>query len=119
MFKNKIRILGFFVILIKKDVIWSQNLKTINQSMKKVLTLMAVVGMSAAFVSCGPSKEEMERRDQAKRDSIAAVEKAKQDSIAEAAADADRLEQEANMQRMADSTRVADSLANASKGKKR
>jgi hypothetical protein len=87
--------------------------------MKKVLSLIAVVAMTAAFVACGPSKEEMERREQAKHDSIAAVEKAKQDSIAEAAADADRLEQEAKMQQMADSARVADSLANAPKGKKK
>jgi ABC-type uncharacterized transport system auxiliary subunit len=87
--------------------------------MKKVLSLIAVAAMTTAFVACGPSKEEMEKHEQAKQDSIAAVEKAKQDSIAAAAAEADRMAQEANMQRVADSTRVADSLATKKGGKKK
>ena len=89
--------------------------------MKKVLSLIAVAAMTTAFVACGPSKEEMEKREQAKQDSIAAVEKAKQDSIAAAAAESDRMAQEANMQRVADSTRMADSVAATSKkgGKKK
>jgi len=88
--------------------------------MKKVLSLIAVAAMTTAFVACGPSKEEMEKREQAKQDSIAAVEKAKQDSIAAAAAESDRMAQEANMQRVADSTRMADSIAASSKhGKKK
>ncbi len=87
--------------------------------MKKVLSLIAVAAMTTAFVACGPSKEEMEKRKQAQEDSIAAVEKAKQDSIAAAAAEADRMAQEANMQRVADSTRMADSIAATSKGKKK
>lgn len=88
--------------------------------MKKVLSIIAVAAMSTAFVACGPSKEEMEKREQEKQDSIAAVEKAKQDSIAAAAAEAEKMAMEANAQRIADSTRVADSLAAASKkgGKK-
>ena len=86
--------------------------------MKKVFSMIAVAAVTTAFVACGPSKEEMEKREQAKQDSIAAVEKAKQDSIAAAAAEAERMA-EANAQRIADSTRMADSMANASKGGKK
>jgi hypothetical protein len=86
--------------------------------MKKVLSMIAVAAVSAAFVACGPSKEELEKREQAKQDSIAAVEKQKQDSIAAAAAEAERMA-EANAQHMADSTRMADSVAAASKGGKK
>ena len=50
--------------------------------MKKVLSIIAIAAMSTAFVSCGQSKEEMEKRKQLQEDSIAAVEKAKQDSAA-------------------------------------
>ena len=50
--------------------------------MKKVLSIIAVAALSTAFVACGPSKEEIEKREKEKSDSIAAVEKAKQDSIA-------------------------------------
>jgi hypothetical protein len=87
--------------------------------MKKVLSLIAVAAMSTAFVACGPSKEEMEKREQLKQDSIAAVEKAKQDSIAAAAAEAEKMQMEANAARMADSTRMADSMANSKKGGKK
>jgi len=86
--------------------------------MKKVFSIVAVAALSAAFVACGPSKEEMEKIEQAKQDSIAAVEKAKQDSIAAAEAELAKAA-EAAMQAKADSTRVADSLAAASKGKKK
>jgi hypothetical protein len=87
--------------------------------MKKVLSMIAVAAMTTAFVACGPSKEEMEKREQAKQDSIAAVEKQKQDSIAAAAVEAERIAEE-NNRRIADSTRMADSVAAASKkgGKK-
>ena len=87
--------------------------------MKKVLSMIAVAAFATAFVACGPSKEEMERREQEKQDSIAAVEKNKQDSIAAAALEQERIANEAAQQRMMDSTRVADSLAAASKGKKK
>ena len=87
--------------------------------MKKVLSLIAVAAMSTAFVACGPSKEEMEKREQAKQDSIAAVEKAKQDSIAAAAAAAEAQAAEMNAKRVADSTRMADSMAMAKKGGKK
>lgn len=88
--------------------------------MKKVLSIVAVAAMTTAFVACGPSKEEIEKREQAKQDSIAAVEQAKQDSIAAAAAEAEKMAAEANAKRIADSTHVADSIAAASKkgGKK-
>ncbi|MDI9342379.1 MAG: hypothetical protein QM534_17535 [Sediminibacterium sp.] len=56
--------------------------------MKKVFSIIAVAALSAAFVACGPSKEEIEAREKAKADSIAAVEKAKADSIAAAEAEA-------------------------------
>ncbi len=88
--------------------------------MKKVLSIIAVAALSTAFVSCGPSKEEMEKREKEKSDSIAAVEKAKQDSIAAAEAENARMAEEAaNMEKMRmDSARVADSLAKAKGGKK-
>jgi len=87
--------------------------------MKKVLSIVAIVAVSAAFVACGQSKEEMEKHEQAKQDSIAAVEKAKQDSIAAAAAEAEKMAAEAHATHMADSTRMADSVAAASKGGKK
>lgn len=87
--------------------------------MKKVLSIIAVAAMTTAFVACGPSKEEMEKREQLKQDSIAAVEKAKQDSVAAAAAEAEKMAMEANAMRIADSTRVADSLAATHKGGKK
>jgi hypothetical protein len=87
--------------------------------MKKILSVIAVAAMTTAFVACGPSKEEMEKREQARQDSVAQVEKAKQDSIAAAQAESDRMAMEANQKRMADSTHMADSLAKASKGGKK
>ena len=87
--------------------------------MKKVLSLIAVAAMTTAFVACGPSKEEMEKAEKLKQDSIAAVEQAKQDSTAAAAAAAEEAAA-AEAKRVADSTRMADSVAMASKkgGKK-
>jgi hypothetical protein len=49
--------------------------------MKKLFTLFLVAGMFS-FLACGPSAEEKAAIEKAKQDSIAAVEKAKQDSIA-------------------------------------
>lgn len=89
------------------------------EKMKKVLSIVAILATSAVFVACGPSKEEMEKHEQAKQDSIAAVEKAKQDSIAASAAEAEKMAAEANATRIADSTRVADSLAATKKGGKK
>jgi hypothetical protein len=89
--------------------------------MKKVLSIVAVAALTAAFVACGPSKEEIEAREKAKADSIAAVEKAKQDSIAAAEAEAAKAAEAAAAaeKAKADSTRVADSLASAKGGKKK
>ncbi len=80
--------------------------------MKKVLSILTVAAITATFVACGPSKEEMEAKEKAKNDSIAAVEKTKQDSIAAAEAEMAKVA-EANSARIADSTRVADSTAAA------
>jgi len=88
--------------------------------MKKVLSIIAVAAITTAFVACGPSKEEMEKRDQMKQDSIAAVEKAKQDSMAAAVAEQEKMAQEAAEKMKQDSIHMADSMAMASKkgGKK-
>lgn len=84
--------------------------------MKKVLSIVTLAAMTAAFVACGPSKEEMEAAEKHKADSIAAVEKQKADSIAAAEAEAAKAA-EANAARIADSTKMADSLAKASEAK--
>lgn len=88
--------------------------------MKKVLSIIAVAAMTTAFVACGPSKEEMEKTEQHKQDSIAQVEKAKQDSMAAAVAEQEKMAQEAAEKMKQDSIRMADSVALASKkgGKK-
>ncbi len=91
----------------------------LKRKMKKVLSIVAVAALSAAFVACGPSKEEIEAREKAKADSIAAVEKAQQDSIAAAEAEAAKVAEEAAAKAKADSARVADSLAAATKGGKK
>jgi uncharacterized protein (DUF2147 family) len=85
--------------------------------MKKVLSLVVLGGMFA-FYACGPSAEEKAKMEQAKQDSIAAVE-ASNKAASEAAA------QQAMMQAKADSTAKADSVAKAAvmtkapKGKKK
>ena len=38
--------------------------------MKKVLSIVAVAALSAAFVACGPSKEEIEAKEKAKGNKI-------------------------------------------------
>jgi len=87
--------------------------------MKKVLSIIAVAAMTTAFVACGPSKEEIEKRDQMKQDSIAAVEKAKQDSMAAAVAEQEKAAAEAAEKMKQDSIHMADSLANLKKGGKK
>lgn len=85
--------------------------------MKKTLTLLALAGMFA-FSSCGPSKEELEKKEQARKDSIAkdsadkaaataAKQKAYDDSVA-----AVQMKEKARQ----DSIRMADSIASAKKG---
>lgn len=88
--------------------------------MKKVLSIIAVAALSTAFVSCGPSKEEMEKREKERTDSIAAADKIKQDSIAAVEAENARMAEEAAAaeKMKADSIRMADSLAKIKGGKK-
>ena len=88
--------------------------------MKKVLSIVAVAALSAAFVSCGPSKEEMEARAKVVEDSTAAVAQVQADSLAKVAADAEAAMMAMNAH-IADSTmqaHVADSLAQLKGGKK-
>ena len=51
-------------------------IKITNKKMKKLFTLVAVAGMFT-FFACGPSAEEKAAMEKAKQDSIAAVEAAK------------------------------------------
>jgi hypothetical protein len=88
--------------------------------MKKVLSIVAVAALSVAFVSCGPSKEELAAKAKAQEDSIAAVAQMAADSLAKVQADAEAA-MTAAAAHVADSTRaafVADSLAHLKGGKK-
>jgi hypothetical protein len=61
---------------IKKYYTFAQILiKITNKTMKKLFTLVAVASISA-LVACGPSAEEKAAMEKAKQDSIAAVEAA-------------------------------------------
>jgi len=88
--------------------------------MKKVFTLIAIAAVTATFVACGPSKEDLEKAEKAKQDSIAMA-----DSIANADAAAKLAEQaKADSvamveQAKADSTRIADSIAALKPAKKK
>ena len=48
--------------------------------MKKTLSIFALAGITLVS-ACGPSAEELAKKEQATKDSIAAVEKARQDSL--------------------------------------
>ncbi len=89
--------------------------------MKKVLSIIAVAALSATFVACGPSKEEIEAKEKLKADSIAAVDKMKQDSIAAIEAEAAKAAEMAAAaeKAKADSIHMADSLAHLKGGKKK
>lgn len=87
--------------------------------MKKVLSIVAVAALSAAFVSCGPSKEEMAAKQKQTEDSIAAVAQAQADSLAKVAEAEMAAAAEAMAKVAADSTRMADSLAAHAKGGKK
>ena len=87
--------------------------------MKKVLSIVAVAALSGAFVSCGPSKEEIEAREKAKADSVAAVAQAQADSLAKVAEAEAAAAQEAAAKHTQDSIHMADSLAAAAKGGKK
>ena len=85
--------------------------------MKKVLSILAVAALSAAFVSCGPSKEEMEKRAKEVSDSTAAIAQHETDSLAAVAAEAEAAAAAAATH-ATDSTRAAfvtDSTAHAGK----
>ena len=87
--------------------------------MKKVLSLIAIVAISATFVACGPSKEDMEKAEKAKQDSIAIADStANADAAAklaeQAIADSTAMAEQAK----ADATRIADSIAALKPGKK-
>jgi hypothetical protein len=112
----------FFVFVIKKMIILRLNLNQKNTNkMKKVLSIVAVAALSTSlFVACGPSKEEIEARKKVVDDSVAAVQKQQQDSLAAVEAENTRMQEAAAAaeKAKADSTRVADSLAHAKPGKK-
>src|SRR5258706_11668799 len=61
--------------------------------MKKLLSI-ALVAAIATLVSCGPSAEEKAKMEQAKQDSIAAVQKTHDDSVAAANAAAEKAKQD-------------------------
>lgn len=87
--------------------------------MKKIL-YSAVIITSVMAIGCGPSAEEVAKREQALKDSIAKIEmeakeKAKQDSIAKAEADAKAAEMEKMKQ---DSIAKAEEEAKAKKSEK-
>ncbi len=66
------------VISLQNQIIHSNLIK-----MKKVLSILLVVGM-ASMISCGPSAEEKAAAEKAIQDSIANVEKMYADSVAAA-----------------------------------
>lgn len=79
--------------------------------------MLLAVAVTVAFYACGPSAEEKAKRDQEIKDSIAAVEKAKQDSIDAAAAAAAEAAAKAEQARM-DSLRQ-DSIMKAEEAAKK
>lgn len=52
--------------------------------MEKVVSIVAVAALSVVFVSCGPSKDELEAHEKAKADSVAAVLQQRIDSLVKA-----------------------------------
>ena len=60
--------------------------------MKKLLALALIAGM-VAFVACGPSKEDQEKKEKAKQDSINAAEKAKKEADSLAKVEAEKRKQ--------------------------
>ena len=77
------------------------NLKPKSQ-MKKLFSL-ALVAVIATLVSCGPSAEEKAAMEKAKQDSVAAVQKAHDDSVTAANAAVEKAKQDsinaANMEK--------------------
>ena len=81
--------------------------------MKKLFTLVAVAGMFT-FFACGPSAEEKAAMEKAKQDSIAAVEAAKAQAMADSTA-AYAAAEEAKAKATADSIAAATAAAEAAK----
>ncbi len=79
--------------------------------MKKLFSLLVIAGM-LAVVACGPSAEEKAAKEKAKQDSIAAAQKAIDDSIA-AVATADSIAAAEKAKRVEDSLAA---LTNKPKG---
>src|SRR2546425_8809291 len=75
---------------------------------------LVLAGLAAATAACGGAKPQTTPQPQANADSIAAAERARQDSIAAAPADADRRARE-EAERVA-RQRAADSLAALERG---
>ena len=95
--------------------------KQFNSTMKKLLTLVIAGGM-LSFLACGPSKAELEKKEQAKQDSIRVADSlagvaaaAKAAEEAKAAADAAAAAAE---KAKADSIAAAEAAKPAKKGKK-
>ena len=79
--------------------------------MKKLATLL-IIGSMAFMFSCGPSQKELQEKQRI-QDSIT------NDSVQRAEAEAAKLaEEQAKIQKIADSTRIADSLAKITPVKK-
>jgi hypothetical protein len=64
-------------IILKISLVLHQTNK---KNMKKTLSIFAIAGIMLVS-ACGPSAEELAKKEQATKDSIAAVEKARQDSL--------------------------------------
>jgi hypothetical protein len=91
-------------------------IKITNKTMKKLFTLVAAASMFT-FVACGPSAEEKAAMEKAKQDSIAAVEAAKAAEDAAKAQAAQDSTNAYNAAQEAEAKRIADSTEAASKGK--
>ena len=89
--------------------------------MKKLLLSAAIVA-TTMFVACGPSAEEIAKKEKATADSLAKVEEEKMQAEAEAMAakaTADSLAMAAQAQATADSLAKAEEEAKAKKGAKK
>src|ERR1043165_8296680 len=85
----------------KNSITFAHQLKNQNRFMKKLLSIM-LCACFAALVSCGPSAEEKAAMEKHRQDSIAAAQKAIDDSVSavKAAADAKAKADSANMAMM-------------------
>ena len=85
--------------------------------MKKVLSIALFAGI-VAFYACGPSAEEKAKMEQAKQDSIAAVQKMYDDSVAAANAAMEKAKQDSMSMAMQKAHDDSVAAASAKKGKK-